>query len=808
MTDSNINGTEQTEPTTSNGLQVSDIIGWTMCHKTFIAVSVAVCLLLGMIYVARTQQVYSRNASVMLRSDQSGKAQISELAAFADLGISSAGIDVYNELQAFQSPLLMEDVVNRLRLNVNYTSTNWIGYITDWYDQTPITADFKGLPETIGDDKLASVSFLVKNLGGKSISVSQLRINGRKADFNEKTVKVGQPFTSPVGNIVIQPTKLFAKNFNEDITVSYVTPEKAAKDCLASLKVELADKNATVINFHFTAPSAKRAEDVLNTLLDAYNEEWTRYTNKSTENTAKFINDRLVAIEQELGSVDDNIAQFKSTNKLLDIQAETEQVTGESSRYAEQAFLAQNQLAVARYIREYLVDNTRTNELLPSNSGIGSNAIEEQIAEYNKTLLERQRMVSGSSDSNPVVADYNNRLRMMRSTILRSIDNHISTLKIQADRLAAQESAIRDRITAGPGKAKELLSIERQQKIKEELYLYLLQKREENELQASIVVNNTRLLMDATGDDVPVAPRKSIILAVAFILGLAIPYVYMYLMATYNTKVRTRKDLEDMVTPLLGDVPATSNAQRVTMMKQLLNRNKKDVLPEIVVKNHNRNEINEAFRVIRTNLDFMIGGKLPQVIMLTSFYPGSGKTFTTLNLATVTALKDKRVMVIDLDIRKSTLSNVVNSPRRGIVGYLNGQNALDDIIVPASANNLMFDTIPTGENAPNPAELLLDPRMGELIDQLRQRYDYIFIDCPPMLAVTDAQLIAPHADRTVIVVRAGLMDRRTLPEIDKIYNEARYKNVCVLLNGTDASGNTNYGYGYGYGYGYEYGNNK
>ena len=203
-------------------------------------------------------------------------------------------------------------------------------------------------------------------------------------------------------------------------------------------------------------------------------------------------------------------------------------------------------LAVARFIREYLVDNTRQYDLLPSNSGVGSQAIEEQIAEYNKKLLERQRLVANSSDSNPLVSDINNQLRMMRSTILRSVDNHISALKIQADRLSAQENAIENRISAGPGKAKELLTIERQQKIKEELYLYLLQKREENELQASIVVNNTRLLKPATGDSVPVSPKKGIILAAAFILGLAIPYGYMFASNMLNTKVRSRKDLEGM----------------------------------------------------------------------------------------------------------------------------------------------------------------------------------------------------------------------------------------------------------------------
>ena len=376
-----INNVEAEEP--KSDFQISDLIGWAMCHKRMFAVSLIVCLAVGFFIAQRAQRIYQRTASVMLRSDSSGKAQISEIAAFADLGIGSTGIDVYNELQAYQSPLLMQDVVNRLRLNVTYTSTNWIGYTTDWYDKTPITVDYKGLPAKIGEDELASVTFTAKNAGGNKVSVSDLKVNGKDADFTAQTVKLGQPFRTPVGNIVVKATKEYGKNFEKPVKVTYLTPELAAKNFQARLSAELADKLATVINFTYTDPSPKRAEDVLNTLLDAYNEEWVRYTNKSTDNTAKFINERLVAIESELGNVDSDIERFKSANRLLDMSVETAQVTQESSKYSEQAFIANNQLAVARFIREYLVDNTRKEDLLPSNSGVGSQTIEEQIAEYN-----------------------------------------------------------------------------------------------------------------------------------------------------------------------------------------------------------------------------------------------------------------------------------------------------------------------------------------------------------------------------------------------------------------------------------------
>lgn len=793
-------GANETEEQ-KDSLQLSDIINWALHHKWFFAISVTVCMAAGIYYAAKSQPIYQRSASVMLRSDASGQAQISELAAFADLGIGSNGLDVYNELQAFQSPTLMLDVVNRLGINVSYKSKNWLGRITDWYDKTPLTAEFGNLPETVDGKALRSFSFKVEKTDGGKLAVSDFVINGLKYETPKLTVSPGSGFKTPVGVITLKATGFYGKNLEDGLTVGYTAPEVAAKGFSKRLAVELADKFSTVINFSYSDSSAKRAEDVLNTLLDAYNEEWIRYTNKSTVNTAKFIGERLAVIEQELGAVDSDIERFKSGNRLLDISAETAQVTAESSKYAEQAFVANNQLAVARFIQEYLTDKTKNYDLLPANSGIGSPTIEAQIAEYNKKLLERQRLANGSSDNNPLVADLNGQLQMMRSTILRSIENHISTLKIQSDRLAAQENAIAGRISAGPGKAKELLTIERQQKIKEQLYLYLLQKREENELQASIVVNNTRLLKPATGEDAPVSPKKSMIYAAAFILGLAIPFGYMFAANTLNTKVRTRDDLNTLSAPILGEIPFVPPADKPSLLKRIAQRNKKeDRLPAIVVKDHNRNAVNEAFRVARTNLDFMIGNrKGTETIMITSFFAGSGKSFTTLNLAAVMALKDKKVAVIDLDIRKGTFSKLIGSPKNGVSTYLNGQCGLDEIIV---RGQFGFDTLPAGQLPPNPAELLLSERLDTMAAELRNRYDYIFIDCPPTMLVTDTSLVSRIADRTLFVVRAGLMDRRMLPEVEKIYQEGHYKNMSVLLNGSHTNSTySRYGYGYGYGYG-------
>lgn len=787
-----------------SALQITDIINWALDHKLFFAISVSICLIFGVYYATKTQPIYERSSSVMLRSDQKGQAQISELAAFADLGIGSTGIDVYNELQAFKSPSLMKDVINRLGLNTSYTSKNWLGRVTTWYRNSPIEMEITKLSALPDETSVRSFSLRAEKIGKNEVEISELQANGKEVDFKPMKASFGIEIKLPIGSIVLKKTKDFDKNFNNALYVQYVDPDNAVKGYMSRLNVELADKNSTVINFSFTDPSPRRAEDVLNTLLEAYNEEWVRYTNKSTVNTAKFIDERLLVIEQELGSVDSNIERFKSDNRLMDISSETEKVSEESAKYAEQTFITNNQLAIARFIKEYLIDDSKGYDLLPSNSGIGSTTIESQIAEYNKRLLDRQRLLSGSSENNPLVIDLDDQLKMMRSTILRSVDNHISTLKIQADRLSAQERSIEGRISSGPGKAKELLSIERQQKIKEQLYLYLLQKREENELQASIVVDNTRLLKPATGADTPISPKKPIIYAASLILGLAIPLGYMFMLNILNTKVRNRDDIEVLSAPILGEVPLESNGQeKHTGIARFLMKKTEDSEPVNLIERHSRNPINEAYRVVRTNLDFMIGkNEEAQAIMVTSLYPRSGKSFTTLNLSSALSLKGQKVIAVDLDIRKGTLSKAIDSPKKGTCTYLNSQCELTDVIIPASQSGLPMDFIPSGTLPPNPAELLLSDRLELLIKELKERYDYILIDCPPVPSVTDTSLIARVANRTIFVIRVGTMDRRMLPEVERIYQEQRFRNMAILLNGTKDSGKFGkYGYGYGYGYG-------
>ncbi|WP_301704848.1 polysaccharide biosynthesis tyrosine autokinase, partial [uncultured Parabacteroides sp.] len=420
-----------------------------------------------------------------------------------------------------------------------------------------------------------------------------------------------------------------------------------------------------------------------------------------------------------------------------------------------------------------------------------------QIGEFNEMLLKRDKLISNSSSKNPVVQDLNNSLIAMKQTIIRSVDNLIVGLNIKIKNIRAQEEQTSRRISAVPTQQKEVLSVERRQKIKEELYLYLLNKREENELTQRMTESNARIIDPAAGSNAPVAPKAMMILLASVVLGCAIPAGVLWLLMVSDTKVRSRKDVEGVLSvPFLGEIPM---------------RDKKDK-NEVVVHENGRDSVSEAFRIVRTNMDFMrVKEKNMQVVMFTSFNPGAGKTFVSINLAMSFALTHKKVVLVDLDIRKGTLSSHVQVSDMGVTNYLSGRiDNIDEIIRKGELYDKL-DIIHAGPVPPNPAELLLSDRLEALIAELRGRYDYIILDNVPAGVVADAVIVNRVADLTIYVVRAGKMDRRVLPEVEKLYREGKLRNMSLILNGTvykHGAYGYHYGYGYGYGYGYEQRKNK
>ena len=430
-------------------------------------------------------------------------------------------------------------------------------------------------------------------------------------------------------------------------------------------------------------------------------------------------------------------------------------------------------------------------------------------------MLRRNNLVANSSEENPLVHDLDENLADLRQAIITSIDNQLVTLNNQLASLQGTERQINERLAANPSQAKYLLSVERQQKVKEALYLYLLQKREENQLTQAFTAYNTRVVEQPHGSNIPSKPRVSIIRVLALMIGLAIPALILFLREYLNTTIRGRKDLEVLSLPLVGEIPlAYSVADQKKKKKEAKKKReeqkdldvKQGFADGVVVKKGSRNVVNEAFRVFRTNMEFMSKDKASNVFMFTSFNPGSGKSFICINSAIALAIKDKKVLVVDGDLRHASLSAYIFSPKKGIANYLARQEEDIESLSMPSNDYPTLSYLPVGTVPPNPTELLEDERFGALIERFRKEYDYVLIDCPPIDIVADPQIINNHVDRTIFVVRAGLMERSLIPELENIYNQHRFKNMCLVLNGaTGNDGRYGHRYGYGYKYGYKYG---
>ena len=469
-----------------------------------------------------------------------------------------------------------------------------------------------------------------------------------------------------------------------------------------------------------------------------------------------------------------------------------------------------NQLSTAQYIRREL-NSKDMNQPLPTNSGISSVNIESQIGEYNKMVLDRNRLIANSSEKNPLVKDLGNSMQSMKRTILQSVDNLIVSLNTQIRSIRQQEAMNTQQLASNPSQAKYLLSVERQQKVKEELYLYLLQKREENELSQAFTAYNTRVVTTPRGSALPTAPVKKDILLVAFVLGLLIPAVIIFMQENMNTKVRGKKDLENLSIPYIGEIPLYGKGKKKNKSQEKI----------IVVEEGNRNIINEAFRVLRSNVDFMTGKESKQkVFVVTSFNPGSGKSFFSVNIAMSFAIKGKKVLVIDGDLRHGSTSAYVGSPKKGLSDYLGNKEVVWNELLVIDKKYPNLHIIPVGTIPPNPTELLARDGLDKAIDMLKNNFDYVILDTAPVGMVTDTLLIGRVADLSVYVCRADYTHKAEYTLINELSHEQKLPNLCTIINGVDLKKrkygyyygygkySKHYGYGKRYGYGYGYGQEK
>lgn len=676
------------------GVNLVDLSVYLLSKWKWFVLSVLVFGGLAWYHYATSPLVFFRSVTVIIK-DPSNKTSTAGLDRY-DNYINK--VNVANEILQFRSKRLMREVVQRLHADVDYRMEK--GLRTDeLYNLSPVSVSFINvMPER-------RISFAVTPRGGNTVTLSAFEgLPSAKESYDVRlndTLKVGDE------RILVTGTDHWGKSWTgREIRVTKNPLNAVAGRFQGSMGIRQEEDESSILVLSLKDASPRRAEDVLNTLVNVYNEEAINDKNQVAVNTSEFINERLIIIERELGGVETELESFKQHNQVMDIGSLAGRYTGEEQAYSADAQQQETQLRLARFIKDYLTDPTRERDLIPSGTGISDAGIEGQISQYNALKLKRDKLIDDSSDSNPVVEELNNTIHALRQSIIRAVDNMIVGINMKRNDARSRQAQAQARFTTVPTKEREMLSIERQQKIKESLYMFLLNRREENALSQAMADNNARTIDSVDGPAGPVSPVRNRILLLGVLVGLAVPGVVFLMILFMDTRVHSRRDLKGAVSiPFLGEIPQDREAARTG-----------------VAKDGEDGMLSESFRILRTNMAFMAKKDRPmQVITFTSFNEGAGKTFISRNLAMSLVLTKKKVVLVDLDIRKGTLSRHFHKHPAGVTNFLADNSIGVDDIIHADPEHDNLDIISSGTVAPNPAELLMDSRLDELVAELRRR---------------------------------------------------------------------------------------
>jgi capsular exopolysaccharide synthesis family protein len=759
------------------GLELAPIINKYLGLWKWFFLGTLVCMLLAVLYLRYTTPQYKASATILVKDEKKG-GMLSELSAFSELGLGGVKSNVDNEIEILKSRSLIENTVKRLNLNV---SLFMIGRINNGeiYKTPPIEVHFF-------NKKLRFYS------SGISLTFTELDNNTFKIDNTLHKSEVfcyGDLIKTKVGDLIIKKSKGHILEDDEKKLTIVVSPiDKVVNNFRSRLEVTPLSKTSSIVDLSIIDADFFKAEDFLNNLIQIYNDNAVSDKNFISEKTSDFIVNRLNLITQELDGVENDVESFKTANKLTDIDSEAKIYLEGSNQYNNKGIDIDVQLNVVSSMLDFLKKSTNS-DLLPTNIINNQENAAGLIDKYNQLILDRNRILKTATVENPSVVKIDQQINSFKATILSSLRRLQSTLTIQKRDSENQFGIINAKIGKIPVQEHKFRVIARQQKVKEELYLYLLQKREESAISLSATEPNARVIDPAKSLDSPVLPNRKSIYLIALLLGLVIPFSIINIVELLDTKVKTRFDITDKFNiPFLGDVP-------------------KALTPSSIIDTTSRTSTAEALRIVRTNLDYMLT-QVPEgkakCIFVTSTIPGEGKTFLSVNLAAVFAHSGKKVLLIGMDIRKPKLDEYVGlTDTKGLTDYLSTKNVdITDYIKPINGFEA-FEVLLGGVIPPNPTEMLMSKKVDELFAQLKGEYDYIIVDTAPVSLVSDTLIVAKHADTFAYVVRANYLDKSMLTIPDILHTENKLPNMAFILNDTQVAKGYGYG-GYGYG-GYGYG---
>ena len=741
-------------------------------------ISAAICLILSYLYLKTKTTVYEVSASVLIKDAKSNPGS-QDFAALRDISgfgkIGSNGVE--NEMELLKSKKMMRKVVQNLHLESTVYQKGKFKN-TELYGKTsPIMVQvINEKPDT----KYYKEPIELK-ISGNNITLSNKELAPLKTTF-DKTISLR------FANIIITKNKDYVapKEATNDFLLNIASETQVTDSFQSNLKAALMNKDVTVIKMTMNYPEVNKAKDILNTLIRVYNNDAIEDKNSESKKTAEFIEERIRIIGNELGEVESRKERFKESNRITDLETEAKLGLQSSAEARGKLLEIDSQLEITNALLGY-VNKQGTSAVLPGNVGLDNASATSNISAYNQLVLEKNRLLENATPQNPLVIDLTKQINSMRNSVVESLAKNRSALQVAKGNYETENKTIVGQISKIPSQEKTFREIERQQQIKENLYLLLLQKREETAVSLAVTAPKARVVDEAYVNPIPVAPKGSIVLLMGLMAGMLIPFIVIYLIRLFDDKVKDKKDLDKLSNgkTLLGEIPSLDRGQNELVMAN-------DITP-----------MAEAFRIVITNMNFMLPKKEKgKVVYVTSTVKGEGKTFVSVNLALTLASPKHKVIIIGADIRNPQLQRY-NPSRKGLDGlteYLYNDDEKIEDIIHISSFNKYCDVIYSGSIPPNPADLLSNGRFEILIDQLKLIYEYVIVDTAPLMLVTDTFLNADLADATLYVTRSGFTEKSLIDFANKQINSKRIRNAAFILNDVSKD-NLGYGNKYGYGYG-------
>ena len=757
-------------------------------HWKWFVLSLIICMGCAMIYLRYKTPVYQAYAKLLIKDDDSrGRGGKSGVLTTSNLGIMSNSTGIDNEMEILSSLSIAQQAVRDLKLYVNYSLE---GKVKDHliYNSEPISVDLD--PSHL--EKLNYPISLEINRKGSSYTVTGEYLNPKTGVTNsiEKTItSVPTRIDTKTGIITLQSNGdrgLLPEG--RALKVTILSPKSVAAKYAGSLSVSQTSKTTTIAELVLKDESPQRAVDYLRQLAICYNRQANEDKNEIAVRTEEFINGRLEKINAELGSTEGSLEEYKKRNNMVELKMNAAQAVQNQDVYSQKLAEANTQMALLNSISEYLNDPSNKYQTLPSNVGLSDASATSLIDKYNDIVITRNRLLRSASESSPTVTPLTAQLDDLTSSIKRAMIQARKSMEIERNNIANMYGRYASQTNATPEQERILTQIGRQQDVKSGLYLMLLQKREENSISLAATADKGKLIDDPQYMG-KVSPKNSMIMLIALIMGLAIPAGVIFIVNFMRYKIEGHDDVAKLTSlPILADIAIASETAKTKA--------------DIVVHENQNNQMEEVFRSLRTNLQFIMAEN-EKVVLFTSSTSGEGKTFTAANLAVSFALLDKKVVLVGLDIRKPRLAELfeINDHQHGITNLLTQPDPTADdvkkqILKSGISNNL--DILMAGPIPPNPAELVARKSLDQVIDILKETYDYVLIDSAPVGLVTDTLQIGRVANATVLLCRADYTPKEAFGYINDLAKEKKLPNMCVVINGIDMS-KKKYGYYYGYG---------